>query len=68
MNHTYESSAPNKFAPTNFSSERKKVVKGEGLVTTVLALLTNSHSKNCKPQALRVLLDSGSDGDLLFVH
>ena len=31
-------------------------------------LLTNSHSKTRKPQALRVLLDIGSDGDLLFVH
>ena len=44
------------------------VVKGKGLVTAVLALLPNSHSKTRKPQVLRVILDSGSDGDLLFVH
>ena len=44
------------------------MVKGEGLVTSVLAVLTNSHSKNRKAQALRILLDSGSDGGLLFVR
>ena len=31
VNHTYESSVPIKFAQTNFSSERKKVVKAKGL-------------------------------------
>ena len=68
VNHIYESTTPIKFAQTNFSSERKKVVKGEGLVTAVLAELTNSHNKNQKPEAMRVLLDSGSDGDLIFFH
>ena len=31
-------------------------------------MITNSHNENRKPQELRVSLDSGSDGDLLFVH
>ena len=68
VNHTYESTAPIKFAQISYSTEQTQVVKGEGLVIAVLAVLTNSHSKNRKAQALRVLLDRGSDGDLLFVR
>ena len=46
----------------------KKVVKVDGKITSVIALVT--YSKNGKPQkrVLRVLLDSGSNGDLLFLH
>ena len=44
------------------------VVKGSGLTTTCVAIVQqNEHNKKLK-RVLRVLLDSGSDGDLLFVH
>ena len=50
------------------------VVKGQGLVTSVVAMVQVkcSHSKDknsakWKYKALHIFLDSGSDGDLLFV-
>ena len=53
---------PIKIVDTN----KKKVVIGTGLATSVPAIL-NSHSEK-KKRILRVLLDSGSDGDLVFVQ
>ena len=47
-------------------SLQKKIVVGKGLVTTVVAMVQDKDSQKYK--ALRILLDSGSDGDLLFVQ
>ena len=55
-----------KIIDTNYSNSKKKVVIGTGLATSVPAIL-NSHSKK-KKCILGVLLDSGSDGDLVFVQ
>ena len=47
----------------------KQVTKGDGLCTAIVAILemqTKNHGGAKKP--LRVLLDSGSDGDLLFIR
>ena len=57
---------PIKIVDTNCSNSKKKVVIGTGLATSVPAIL-NSHSKK-KKRILCVLLDSGSDGDLVFVQ
>ena len=46
----------------------KQVTKGDGLCTAIVAILeikTKQHGG--AKRALRVLLDSGSDGDLLFL-
>ena len=45
----------------------KNVVEGEGVSAAVLAQPLLKHNKPAK-RAWRVLLDSGSDGDLAFVH
>ena len=42
-----------------------QVVLGKGRVTTVAGILQKNKA-NKKPRLLRVLLDSGSDGDLMF--
>ena len=44
------------------------VVQGEGAVTSVVALLNTSKDDKRSRRMLRVLLDSGADGDLLMVH
>ena len=52
-------------------SFKNKVVKGNGIVTIVVAIIEDksSESKSTKDKfkVLRVLLDSGSNGDLLFL-
>ena len=57
---------PIKVVDTNHSNSKNKVVMGTGLATSVPAIL-NSHSEK-KKYILRVLLDSGSNGDLVFVQ
>ncbi|MCP4746807.1 MAG: hypothetical protein GY874_11815, partial [Desulfobacteraceae bacterium] len=51
---------------------KNNVVKGNGIVTTVVAMVEDKSSKSNNPKhkykVLKVLLDSGSDGDLLFVQ
>ena len=64
----YEYTVPDKFAQSSYSNDCKRVVQGKGLVTSIIAILLNSHNKKHDRQILHVLLDSGSDGDLLFVH
>ena len=46
----------------------KKVVKGDGKVTSVPGIVTYSKKGSTRKRVLRVLLDSGSDSDLLFLH
>ena len=57
---------PIKIVDSTYSNSKSKVVIGTGLATSVPALL-NSHSEN-KKRILLVLLDSGFDGDLVFVQ
>ena len=57
---------PIKIVDTHYSKSKSKVVIGTGLATSVPAIL-NSPSKK-KKCILRVLLDSGSNGDLVFVQ
>ena len=63
---TRTDTVPIKIIDTNYSNSKNKVVIGTGLATSVPAIL-NSHSKK-KKCILGVLLDSGSDGDLVFVQ
>ena len=46
---------------------KRKVVRGTGMVTSVPAILYTKDKRTQSKRVLRVLLDSGSDGDLLFV-
>ena len=59
---------PNKVVVKNLHSLQNRVRKGHGAVTSVAAvpkfLINNKRVK----RVYRVFLDSGSDGDLLFVH
>ena len=46
----------------------KRVVTGKGLVTSVAGVLQHARNSKKTKRVLRILLDSGSDGDLLFVQ
>ena len=46
---------------------KKKVVNGTGVCSTAIAVPQFKHGKKSN-RVWRILLDSGSDGDLLFVH
>ena len=63
---TRTDTVPIKIVDTNYSNSKNKVVIGTGLATSVPAIL-NSHSKK-EELILCVLLDSGFDGDLVFVQ
>ena len=63
---TRTDTVPIKIVDTNYSNSKNKVVIGTGLATSVPAIL-NSHSEK-KKRILRMLLDSGSDGDFVFVQ
>ena len=63
---TRTDTVPIKIGDTNYSNNKNKVVIGTGLATSVSAIL-NSHSEK-KKRILRVLLDSSSNGDLVFVQ
>ncbi len=74
--HSFQNSnLPIKIVENNIQNYKNLVVKGQGLVTTVVAMvqLKFSHSnkeKNIakwKYKALHILLDSGSDVNLLFL-
>ncbi|MCP4747846.1 MAG: hypothetical protein GY874_17170, partial [Desulfobacteraceae bacterium] len=56
----------------DMKSYKNQVVKGNGVVTTIVAMIEDKNSKSKNPKhkfkVLKVLLDSGSDGDLLFVQ
>jgi hypothetical protein len=58
---------PIKIVENSVYSLQNKVVKGTGIVTSVPAILYTNNSKGAK-RVLRVLLDSGANGDLLFVQ
>ncbi|MCP4745953.1 MAG: hypothetical protein GY874_07405 [Desulfobacteraceae bacterium] len=73
--HLYQfSTLPIKIVENELQNYKNMAVKGQGLVTSVVAMVQVkcSHSKDknsakWKYKALHILLDSGSDGDLLFV-
>jgi len=60
---------PIKFVEKALYKQQKKIVKGVGISTSVVAIpqLIKRGEQTAK-RIWRVLLDSGSDGDLLFVH
>ena len=60
---------PIKFVDKTLSIKQKKVVNGTGTCSTIVAVphLIKKRVQTAK-RVWRVLLDSGSDGDLLFVH
>ena len=58
---------PIKIAETKSDSADNTVVEGEGVSAAVLAVPLLKSDKKPK-RAWRVLLDSGSDGDLVFVN
>ena len=60
---------PIKFVDKTLSTKQKKVVNGTGTCSTIVAVphLIKKGVQTAK-RVWRVLLDSGSNGDLLFVH
>lgn len=58
---------PNKIVDKFLYNLQQKVVIGSGLITAIVAITYSSNSNHAK-RVLRVLLDSGSDGDLLFLY
>jgi len=46
----------------------KPVVMGKGLVTSVAGISQQSSNSKRRKHVLSIVLDSGLDGDLLFVH
>ena len=58
---------PSKIVDKFLYNLQQKVVIGTGLITSVPAITYSSDSNQAK-RVLRVLLDSGSDGDLLFLY
>ena len=58
---------PIKFVEKHSNKLQKQVVKGNGISATIVAIPKHKSSKKSK-DLWRVLLDSGSDGDLLFIH
>ena len=63
---------PIKFVLNDLELFKNQVVKGNDVVTTIVAMFEDKHSKSKNPKhkykVLKVLLDSGSDGDLFFVQ
>jgi len=61
---------PIKVVDLNHGSNLKTepVVKGKGLVTSVTGILPHSRNSRKTMCVLRILLDSGLNGNLLFVH
>ena len=60
---------PIKFVNKTLNLQQQKVVKGVGACSTVAAVpQLIKKGKQTAKRVWRVLLDSGSDGDLLFVH
>ena len=53
-------------AATKTTNKLSKVVTGDGVSTVVVATLVTRDGREPK-RAWRVLLDSGSDGDLIFI-
>ena len=49
-------------------SIQAKVVKGKGLCTTIEGVLVTKNEGKIAKRVWRILLDSGADGDLLFLH
>ena len=64
ISDTFSSCAPIKVVDTD--KKPAKIVRGNGLCTATVALLTLNAKQGGAKRVLRVLLDSGSDGDLFF--
>ena len=60
---------PIKAAPleTKFTNKISKVVTGDGVLAVAVATLVQKEGARPPTRAWRVLLDSGSDGNLIFV-
>ena len=52
----------------NFETLKNRVVKGTGTVTHISGIPLNSNNKQSSKRVWKVLLDSGSSGDILFRH
>ena len=52
---------------TKFTNNISNVVTGDGVSTIAVATLVTKDGTRPPTRAWRVLLDSGSDGDLIFV-
>ncbi len=61
---------PMKIVQDELGSFKNKVVLGNGMTTSIVAMFEDKTSKNPKDRfkVLKVLLDSGSNGNLLFEH
>ena len=60
---------PIKIVDKNINSLKDEVVIGKGAVTAVAGIpVLSSKKKQSSQRVWRVLLDSGSDGDILFLH
>ena len=57
---------PIKFAEKSLNKHQKQVITGSGVCCTVIGIPTFKAKKAKRPW--RILLDSGSDGDILFNH
>ena len=64
ISDSFSSCVPIKVVDTD--EKPAKVVRGNGLCTATVALLTLDAKQGGAKRVLRVLLDSGSDGDLFF--
>ena len=58
---------PIKFVEKHSNKLQKQVVKGNGISATIVAIPKYKNAKKSK-DLWQILLDSGSDGDLIFVH
>ena len=60
---------PIKFVKKTLYKQQKEVVKGVGVSTSVVAIpQLIKQGEQTAERSWCILLDSGSDGDLLFVH
>ena len=53
---------------TTLTTLHNKVTKGEGNVSTIAGIPLYANHRKYAKNAWRVLLDSGSEGDILFIH
>jgi hypothetical protein len=64
----HHNTVPIKVVDKTLMMLQKKIVKGKGITSTIVGIPLPRSRNNSAKKVWRVLLDSGSDGDLLFVH
>ena len=64
----HHNTVPIKVVDKTLMMLQKKIVKGKGNMSTVVGIPLPRSRNNTAKKVWRVLLDSGSDGDLLFAH